>query len=230
MRIPPWDYFTSFRARKMNIPYMKRELLWYANGDKFDDSIEQYADLWKKIKTADGSFNSNYGVYLWGEGQLQWCIDSLTKDKYSRQAVVQLLNKSHQYEGNPDYVCTRSMQWLIRDDQLLLNVSMRSNDAIFGVTNDCFCFGMIHVYMWLKLKEVYPELMLGDYTHDVVSMHVYSRHYKMLDELVSSGTYGYMPVGMPHPKSAEDFESLFNYGLGNDSHFSNWMLDHAKTK
>ena len=225
VQIQPYDYMTSFAARKFNLKYAKRELLWYFNGDKFDDSIEQYADMWKKIKTPDGSFNSNYGQYLFAQNQIDWVVRSLERDMFSRQAVVQLLNISHQYDENPDVVCTKSIQFLIRNNKLHMIVDMRSNDAIFGFTNDVFCFGHIHMLVWLYVKETYPDLKLGTYTHDVASLHVYERHFKMLEALVEQGWAGFIPIVWPKPERLEDMTSLLNYGPGNGSPYANWILD-----
>lgn len=204
LRIPPLEYITSFQARKLNLAYCKQEWLWYLRGDRFDDSIQQYATMWKKLKQSDGGFNSNYGQYIFEEGQLEWCIRRLSEDKYTRQASMQLLNKSHMYEGNTDFVCTHGINFRIRDNRLDMTVMMRSNDAIFGTTNDVFCFGQLLLMTRAALLDQYPELEVGTYTHFVNSIHVYERHWEMLERLVIEGQSGFYSVDQVVPDSLDD--------------------------
>jgi thymidylate synthase len=63
---------------------------------------------------------------------------------------------------------------------------MRSNDVIYGVTNDIFFFGILHQMVFVYLKSWYPDLILDTYTHMANSMHVYNNHYKMLENIISN--------------------------------------------
>ena len=222
----PRDCLTSFKARKLNLDYCKREWLWYLNGDRYDDSIEQHATMWKKIKQPDGGYNSNYGQYIFGQKQFDWVVNSLVKDAASRQACIQLLSPSHFYENNTDVVCTMGIQFMIRKSCLNMTVRMRSNDAIFGMTNDVFCFSQLHQMVYWALRDKGMTLDLGTYMHDVGSMHVYERHFDMLKLLASSDTAEYYKIDIPEPASLSDFTSLLNYGEGNGSPYANWMLGH----
>jgi hypothetical protein len=77
---------TSFKARKLNLNYAKAETLWYLRGDRYDTFIESKASMWQKIKQPGGFYYSNYGHYLFEEGQIYWVLDELTRDKDSRRA------------------------------------------------------------------------------------------------------------------------------------------------
>lgn len=195
---------SSFDARKLNLTYCKREWMWYLRGDRFDDTIQQYATMWKKLKQADGGFNSNYGQYLFGENnQFHYALRTLQLDKDSRRAAMVLLNQSHLYPENSDIVCTYSISFRIRMDKLNMTVNMRSNDLIFGTTNDVFCFSQLHNLALVLLQKTYPNLQLGVYTHNVDSLHVYQRHWDMLEDLVDQGTAGYSPIAIP-PMTIDD--------------------------
>lgn len=209
--IPPAPNFvTSFRARNLNLTYCKQEWLWYLRGDRFDTSIEDHATMWKKIKQPDGGYNSNYGQYLFGkEQQFLWAFECLRKDIFSRQACIQLLNKSHMFTNNTDVVCTQSIQFIARDGKLHMYVSMRSNDAIWGLTNDAFCFANLHTMMLVALQEAgYSRLQMGRYYHRAGSFHVYERHFEMLDKLVDDWTSGHYEIDVPEPSSIQDFRAL----------------------
>lgn len=201
---PNDSIISSFRARNLNLTYCKRELLWYLGGDRYDQSIEKYATMWAKLRQEDGGYNSNYGQYLFGEQtQFLYMMEALVRDKDSRRAVAVLLQPYHLFHENTDIVCTYGMGFRIRDDKLNLSVSMRSNDLIFGTTNDVFCFGMLHRIALIALKEIYPELTLGTYCHSADSLHVYERHFAMLNELVGEGEGGFTPIEFPEPTVAD---------------------------
>ena len=211
----PYERMSSFYARNLNINYCKREFEWYLGADRYDQSICEHATMWKKLKDVDGGFNSNYGQYLFKENgndmtQFRWVISELIRDPQSRRAVMTLLHPGHLRNDNPDVVCTYAMSFRIRKNKLNMSVSMRSNDAIFGTTNDVFCFSMIHemVFTHLVWSGYHPPgLELGTYTHKVDSLHVYERHYDMLELLVQDGERGYYNVPIPQA-TMHDYECL----------------------
>lgn len=222
----PYQYMTSFTARRFNLRYCLAEWAWYLRGDRFDTSIEQYATLWKKIKTADGGFNSNYGQYIFGERQFDWVVDSLVRDPNSRQASIQLLSRDHMYAGNPDVVCTHGINFQIRNGRLDMTVMMRSNDAIFGLTNDVFCFGQLLLMVHSALtRERYSGLKVGTYTHFACSLHVYERHWDMLDSLVELAGSDYEHFNQPRPHRIEDFWAIRDGNRG-QSEYADWVLSH----
>ncbi len=218
MRFQPDEIISSFTARKLNLDYCKAEFDWYLGADRNDHSIELYATIWKKIRDPrHGGFNSQYGEYIFNTrtgddmSQWDWCFEQLTVNPSTRQAVIMLLSPEHLRRDNPDVVCTSMMQFFIRDDQLHMTVTMRSNDAIYGTTNDVFCFGMLHRYMLTRLTGGYDnKLTLGPYTHFVNSLHVYEPHFDMLAELVRIGIDGYYPVAIPR-YTLSDFHSLQDF-------------------
>lgn len=224
IEVPAYDYLTSFADRKLNLDYCKAEWAWYLRGDRYDTSIEDHATLWKKIKCADGGFNSNYGQYIFGEDQFEWCLSSLLNDRHSRQASMQLLNKSHMYNGNPDVVCTHGINFQIRDNRLNMTVMMRSNDAIFGTTNDVFCFGQLLIMMHSALREKYSGLEMGTYTHFACSLHVYERHFDMLEKLALSKD-DFSPIDYPLPKTPREFNAIATNRRDSNYDYANWVLD-----
>lgn len=203
-----WEsVFTDFVDRKPNLNYAKKEWLWYLGADKFDQSIEQHATMWKKLRQPDGSYFSNYGQYMF-HGQFDYVVETLRKDPDSRRACMTLLQKDHLFEDNIDTVCTYAIHFTIHDNLLHMTVMMRSNDAIFGLTNDAFCFQQLMLFVCAKLKSTYPLLDVGQYLHMANSMHVYERHFEMVDNIITRGISGFQG-GVAHPTvTSQDVDYL----------------------
>ena len=218
---------TSFDARKLNLDYAKQEFLWYLRGDRFDTSIEQHATMWAKLQQADGGYNSNYGQYIF-PNQFDFVVNELTNDAWSRRASIVLLNESHLYSANTDVVCTYGMNFRIRQGVLDMTVMMRSNDVIFGLTNDAFCFTMIYRMVLACLKGgPYPGLKPGTYTHIANSLHVYERHFRMIEDILDDGLPGYREIPMYWPSMSEVLDA-FKLGrtaglLETDNEFIKWL-------
>lgn len=175
--------------------YTAAEFLWYFSGTNNPTYIENYASLWKNIRNADGTVNSAYGNLLFSEKnehgftQYQWVIESLKKDKDSRQAFMHFNKPKHQFLENKDQVCTLQALFHIRNNKLYMTLTMRSNDVIFGFMTDWAFFSILHYHVFMHMKEYYPELEMGSYTHISHSMHVYERHYELVKNMVEQDIY-----------------------------------------
>jgi thymidylate synthase len=205
---------TSFKARKFNLDYAKKEFIWYLGGDRFDDSIEKYASLWPKLKQDDGSYFSNYGHYLFAEGQVKWALNQIVNDIDTRRASCVLLCLEHLFDDNKDMVCTYGLNFAIRENRLDMSVSMRSNDLVFGTTNDVFCFSMLYEIAYGYLKFIkYPDLERGTYCHKVDSLHIYERHWTMVRQILTDGMSGYYFIDIPRISGFSEANRLLNYHM-----------------
>ena len=217
---------TSFNARKLNLDYAKKEWLWYIKADPMDDSIVEHAKAWQKLKQPDGSFASNYGQYIFGpsfdESQFKYVIKTLIGDRDSRRASMMFLNRDHLYEGNVDTVCTYAINFRIIDGYLNMTVMMRSNDVIFGFTNDAFCFWNLYHFVYAMLADKMDGLKMGSYTHLVNSMHVYERHFDMISDIVREASPGYIRQAVPVPTS-EDVKHLLKGDHDFSSPYITWL-------
>lgn len=222
---------TSFKERKLNLAYCKEEWLWYLRANPFDSSIEKHATMWKKLRQPDGSYYSNYGQYMFNDAhvlgsQFEYVVNTLAKDPDSRRASMVLLQREHLFEDNSDVVCTYAINFTIQDDSagdpvLHMTVMMRSNDVIYGFTNDSFCLHQLMKFVYAKLREVYPHLTLGTYTHFTNSMHVYDRHYEMISAIILNGLADYDPIDIPEVTSEE--VDLLLRGVYLDRPYTAWL-------
>ena len=152
--------------------------------------IEYFAKFWKDIANEDGTLNSAYGHLIFarlnehGKTQWQWAVESLKNDKDSRQAIMHFNTPDHQRSGNKDFVCTLNVVFHIRDNKLFMTNMMRSNDVILGLPTDVAFFSMLQQQMCMILKETYPDLSLGTYTHMSNSMHLYERNFAVVKEML----------------------------------------------
>jgi thymidylate synthase len=120
--------------------------------------------------------------------QFDWVVESLLNDKYSRQAVINFNQPMHKYDTK-DFVCTLSMQFFIRNNELVAITNMRSNDFIYGFGYDLPFFCLLQQLVYSHLLSKYPALQLGAYTHHAASLHVYDRHFEMVDT-IANNIYG----------------------------------------
>jgi thymidylate synthase len=222
----PGPIITSFFHRKMNLAYAKREWLWYLGADAKDDSICEHAQLWKKLKQPDGTFFSNYGQYLFakpegGSSQFEYVIRCLKADPSSRRASMMLLSKDHLFMENIDTVCTYAINFTISNGCLDMTVMMRSNDVVYGFTNDAFCFSQLHAFVFKVLQFSMPGLKMGFYTHFTNSMHVYEKHYEMLRNII--GNPGYKPMVPPQVEAKEALELVLTRGQGGSGEYTKWL-------
>ena len=239
--LQPRERFTSFTPRKLNLDYVKEEFLWYLRADPTDALVTESAQMWKDLRQPDGSFLSNYGLYWFNQPGIYrpdgsmaqsgfaWVIDSLLADKDSRQAVIPMLRKEHLYPKNPDIVCTYAVGFRIRNNQLNMSVNMRSQDAVWGMSNDIPCFSFLHEMVYVVLRDTkYYDLRMGAYNHKVDSLHVYERHFEMLGALASSDVE-YYSVDCPEIYDANEAMRLIdladNQEPMSEHLFTAWLQD-----
>lgn len=214
------DYpFSSFAARKFDMGYLKQEFLWYLAADPKNTSILQASKNWNKFRQPSGDWFSCYGQYWFGphtrEGLsgLEWVVGQLSRDRDSRQAIIPMLQPRHLFDTNPDIVCTSYVNFHIRNGYLNMTVRMRSSDIIWGYGNDLPCFW----WLW-EMVAISLGVQRGVYTHSSDSLHVYERHFNMIEEIVRNGMDGFYHVEYPKITDPEDLL----YG-SQQSDFGRWL-------
>ena len=169
-----------------NDEYIRDEIEWYKSQstnifDIYDDDKEPPM-AWKLTANEHGEINSNYGHLIWSEkyyGQFEQVLLELTRNPDSRRASMIYTRPSiweeYNENGKNDFICTNSVTYYIRDNELHCVVQMRSNDVIFGYRND---------YAWQEyvLAELATELDVdvGSIYWQVQNLHVYERHFNLV--------------------------------------------------
>ena len=211
--------------RKFNPNYGFAEWLWYLSADSSSRNIGKLAKIWKIISDDSGEVESNYGVYL--KPQWEWVKNEIINDLDTRRATF-VINQIHHKVKNPkDYPCTHYIQFFVRDNKLHLGVNMRSNDLIFGLCNDVFTFALFQQLMLNELNEAGLNLELGSYFHHAGSLHVYDRHFEMIENIDKSDfpidissqscrlkegiTWNFIDSNYPFPSDDCEKEEIYDY-------------------
>ena len=182
--IDPTKPIADFDARGFNWKYLAGEMAWYLKKDRDVDYIGQFSGFWSNITNPNtNEINSNYGSLVFNKEQFGWAVDSLLKDKNSRQAIMFFNQPKFQFEGNKDFVCTMYANFFIRNNKLNMKIQMRSNDIFYGLTFDAPFFSFLHQSVYLILKDQYSDLELGVYHHFADNIHFYERHFELAEEI-----------------------------------------------
>ena len=182
--IDPTRPIADFEARGFNWKYLAGEMAWYLKKDRDVDYIGQFSGFWSNITNPyTNEINSNYGSLVFNKEQFGWAVDSLLKDKNSRQAIMFFNQPKFQFEGNKDFVCTMYANFFIRNNKLNMKIQMRSNDIFYGLTFDAPFFSFLHQSVYLILKDQYPDLELGIYHHFADNIHFYERHFELAQQI-----------------------------------------------
>lgn len=198
------------------------ELLWYLSGSDTLEFIKPYVSRYAD-DAVNGILEGAYGPRLMamrdGIDQFGSIEALLQKRPGSRRAVIQLFNAEDIATHHKEIPCTTTLQFHLRDGLLHMSVTMRSNDAYFGLPHDVFCFTMIQEMMGRRLG-----VEIGEYYQYVGSMHVYEAKLEDMLAYVQEGVHQTiempaMPVGDPFPLVGRllDIEQRLRVGEGLDA-------------
>lgn len=224
--------------REFSIAYMIAELVWYLSGNNSTEWISNYSGFWRNISDDGTTANSAYGARIFKQHpyqgysetdltggmipdrcvpgtwtQWQYLKDELKKDSDSRRAVIHIRMPQDSVLAQKDVPCTLSLQFFIRDGALHQVASMRSSDLILGIAYDIPAFTMFQELLAFELG-----VECGSYTHISNSLHIYERHYPMVERILNDpwvkefpGRAKPMPAmpGMPPLQRLTDLESTF---------------------
>lgn len=184
--------------------YKKAEHDWYMSGNTLASSAP--SKFWNQLAQADGHITSNYGhmmlfdkmyprerafqglgeadetiVDLGVEPQTPFerVVETLKKDRDSRQAIVHYGQPRHYWPGNKDQPCTLSGQFFIRGDRLYFTVHQRSCDLIKGYSYDIPWQAHFMKMVMDKLNSEGMSLELGELTMVFGSLHLYEKDFDL---------------------------------------------------
>lgn len=211
------------KQRELSVHYMVAELLWYLSGNDSTEWISNYSSFWSKISDDGKTANSAYGSRIFkphsriasgvDKNWTQWdyIVNELKSDPDSRRAVIHIRSPQDSILASLDVPCTLSLQFFLRNDKVHMVTSMRSSDVILGLAYDVPAFTIFQELLALQLThELGRPIGLGAYTHLSASLHVYERHFKMVEKILDEDTrrdYGDI-FEMPRMPFAPPLEDL----------------------
>jgi len=150
------------------------ECLWVLAGRNDLDWLTHYLPRAAQFSDDGRVWRAGYGPRLrnWhGVDQLAEVFRLLNSDDTSRRAVMSLFDPGSDFGASQDIPCNNWLSWLIRDGRLLLNVAIRSNDAMWG-------FSGINAFEWSVLQELLANWLNvepGPTYFLASSFHIYER-------------------------------------------------------
>lgn len=182
----------DYIIREPNEDYIQRELEWYESMSLYVKDIPgKTPAIWESISSIDGKINSNYGWCIYSRenyDQYEHVLKELRVNPDSRRATMIYNRPSMHYDFNDndmnDFMCTFANTFFIRNGKLVSHYVMRSNDSVFGYGNDIAWARYVQEKLCSDLKETYPDLEVGDLIWTASNIHVYSRHFSLIEDML----------------------------------------------
>jgi len=179
---------------KVNPDWVRRELDWFKSGsDRLEDMEGPVPALFQACAGWDGRVNSAYGYILFGQGDLlpspptlfQRVVETFINEGVGTRHAVAIItdrdvhNMAH-YNGRNDFI------FMIDDmDRLHIIAQMRSMDAVFGYRADYSMWDYLMDYLVEYLGHAGIVVSRGNITFQVANLHVYPRHFALLEDVAA---------------------------------------------
>lgn len=160
-------------VRLLNPAFAVAEAAWILSGSdeawiyQYNQRLADYAD--------DGRLMGAYGPRLrcWRGvvDQLDQVRDLLAREPESRRAAVMLFDPAKDFAGHKDVPCTLGYRFFLRDGQLHMHTTMRSQDLWLG-----FCYDIFTATVLQELLAGWLGAQVGAYHHHVDSLHLYEQN------------------------------------------------------
>ena len=170
----------------VNQEYVDAEISWYLSQSTNVNQLhlEHIPAAWQATANMYGEINSNYGYLIFSNKygqQFYKALSELTRNNSTRRATMVYTRpdiwKDYNDQGKNDFICTNAVTYYIRNGLLHTVVQMRSNDVVFGYKNDYAW----QVYVRDALLDSLPGVEAGDIYWQVQNLHVYRRHFHLLE-------------------------------------------------
>jgi thymidylate synthase len=167
--------------RGLAYKFAAAEALWIMDADDQLASLLPYNKRMAEFSDDGVTLAGAYGPRL--EGQIDYIVGALTKDRDTRQATAVIWRPNP--KASKDIPCTVALTFMIRQDRLHLHVYMRSSDAWLGLPYDLFSFAVYAAHVrFLYEAEGNRPLGLGKLYLTAASSHLYQVNHPAASELV----------------------------------------------
>lgn len=139
-----------------------------------------------------------------GVDQVQKAIDEINGEKYTRRAVISLLDPKVDV-GAKNPPCLNHCWFRVQADKLYLIATFRSNDMYEAWPLNAFGLRMLQDFVWKEIRKKYPEVKLGDMTIHSLSAHMYDDAWEEAKQAVEK----YYAANVKHPRNIFDLRGNF---------------------
>lgn len=191
----PRDRVLNISGRNNSLPAACAETLWVLAGRSDVEWLKFYLSRAPDFSDDGKVWRAGYGprlryyspdhndVYV---DQLKFVIDELKALPNSRRAAISLIDPTSDSKNAPvefkDFPCNLTLSFMIRYGKLDLVVFCRSQDLVWGASG-------INWFEFTVMQELVARMIgveIGSYYHVTNNLHVYDRHFKMVQRIALS--------------------------------------------
>jgi len=224
MRFNLKDGFPLVTTKRIHLPSVIHELLWFLSGDTNIKYLqENQVNIWNEWADENGELGPVYGAQWrhWknskGEiiDQISEAMDLIKNSPDSRRILVNSWNVG-ELENMALQPCHAIFQFYVAKDQLSCQLYQRSADIFLGVPFNIASYALLtHMFAQQCNLEV------GDFVWSGGDCHIYSNHFEQVNIQL-----GRTPKALPKLIIKRKPNSIFDYQF-DDFEFHNYIHDDA---
>ncbi|MGD0707113.1 MAG: thymidylate synthase [Anaerolineaceae bacterium] len=180
----PWERVIVAPHRENSIFATIAEAIWVIAGRNDLEYLSFYLPIAAEFSDDGKTWRAGYGKRLrnWSGkiDQVKEILNIFLKDRNTRRGVMSIFNPSEDFIESKDIPCNNWIQFLVRNEQLLMNIAVRSNDIVWG-------FSGINLFEWSVLQEMMAFWLgasIGHSNYFIGSLHLYKRHYERASKII----------------------------------------------
>lgn len=189
--------------RPINVPFAIANVLWVLAGYDRLAWIDRYNQKGRQFSEGGVILEGAFGPRLFGKskGTVAHCIRLLAEDPSTRRAVAPIFLPTDVIKPKRDTPCAALIQFFVRNEQLHMLVTMRSQSAFNIMPYDTFLFTMVMEYVAATLG-----VELGFYHHVCGSLHVYEEERGAIRSSLARAEQSVVAATMPPWNLSGPFE------------------------
>ena len=224
MRFNLKDGFPLVTTKRIHLPSVIHELLWFLSGDTNIKYLqENKVNIWNEWADENGELGPVYGAQWrnWknadGEviDQISKAIELIKNSPDSRRILVSSWNVG-ELESMALQPCHAIFQFYVANGKLSCQLYQRSADIFLGVP-----FNIASYALLTHMVAQQCNLEVGDFVWSGGDCHVYSNHFEQVNIQL-----GRTPKPLPRLIMKRKPNSVFDYQF-NDFEFHNYVHDDA---
>lgn len=197
-----WKATNDSMIGEINPDWVRRELAWFNSGsNRLDDMEAPVPQLFRACEGWDGKVNSAYGHILFsreivpdGDTLYSRIFGTFVREGQDTRHSVAIISDRDihvlaKQNGRTDFICTNALNVMIdHEGKLHIIAQMRSMDAVFGYRADYSMWNDLMLRLLVDLNNyadttelAFDHVQRGDITFQVANLHVYPRHFDLLD-------------------------------------------------
>ncbi len=222
MRFNLNDGFPLVTTKRIHLPSVVHELLWFLNGDTNIRYLnDNNVNIWNEWADESGELGPVYGAqwrhWKGSDGkdidQISEAIKLINNSPDSRRIIVSSWNVG-ELSNMALQPCHALFQFYVVNNRLSCQLYQRSADIFLGVP-----FNIASYALLTHMVAQQCDLDVGDFVWSGGDCHIYSNHFTQVDEQLNRS-----PKTLPELLIKRKAESIFDYNF-DDFEFSNYIHD-----